>query len=183
MKLAPNRIAESLRKPPAATRAALFYGPAAGLVRERADRLAAAICPDLRDPFRVAELTGAALAADPARLADELAALSLVGGRRVVRLREATDGATPSIAAALSATGSDSLLVIEAGDLPPRSSLRKLCEATPEIAAAACYADAPRELAEVAREQLAAHRVAASQEAMAYLVAHLGNDRMVTRQE
>jgi DNA polymerase-3 subunit delta len=183
MKLPANRVAEFLRKPPATARAALFYGPDAGLVRERADRLAAAICPDLRDPFRVAELTGPALTADPARLADEFAALSLVGGRRVIRLRETGDGTSAIVASALDATSGDSLLVLEAGDLPPRSSLRKLCEAAPEIAAVACYADTPRDLAEVAREQLAAHRIAASQEAIQYLVAHLGNDRMVTRQE
>ena len=41
----------------------------------------------------------------------------------------------------------------------------------------------PRDLAEVTREQLAAQRITASQEAIQYLVAHLGNDRMVTRQE
>ena len=54
-------------------------------------RSRARVCPDLRDPFRVAELTAAALAADPARLADEAAQISLMGGRRVVRVREAGD--------------------------------------------------------------------------------------------
>ena len=69
----------------------MLYGPDEGLVRERADTVARSVCPDLNDPFRVADLTAAVLAADPARLADEAAQLSLIGGRRVVRVRGAGD--------------------------------------------------------------------------------------------
>jgi DNA polymerase-3 subunit delta len=183
VKLQAGRLAEFLRKPAAEFRAALFYGPDSGLVRERADRVAAAICPDLRDPFRVAELSAAALPADPARLADEVAAMSLVGGRRVVRVRDAADSLTALLGPVLKEARGDTLIVIEAGDLSPRSSLRKLCEAARDVAVGPCYADTGRDLAEVVRETLAAHRVTASGEATAYLVAHLGSDRLVTRSE
>jgi DNA polymerase-3 subunit delta len=183
VKLQAGRLSEFLRKPAAEFRAALFYGPDAGLVRERADRVAAAICPDLRDPFRIAELNAAAVAGDPARLADEVAAMSLVGGRRVVRIREAGDSVTTLLGSVLKEARGDSLIVVEAGDLPPRSSLRKLCEAARDVAVGACYADAGRDLAEVVRETLAAYRITASGDATAYLVAHLGSDRLVTRSE
>ena len=95
VKLAAARVAAFLRRPDPEIRAVLFYGPDAGLVRERADAVARTVCPDLRDPFRVAELTAAALAADPARLADEAAQISLMGGSRVVRVREAGDALAP----------------------------------------------------------------------------------------
>jgi DNA polymerase-3 subunit delta len=183
VKLQSNRITEFLRKPPAEFRAALFYGPDTGLVRERADRTAAAICPDLKDPFRIADLGAAALTADPARLADELAALSLIGGRRVIRIRDAGDGLTALLGSTLAGSKGDSFLVIEAGDLPARSSLRKLCEAAKDIAVGACYADGGRDIAEIVRESLRAHNIAVSSEAVSYLVAHLGNDRQVTRSE
>jgi len=75
VKLPPARLSAFLVKPDAAIRAALFYGPDAGLVRERADRLATAIVPDRRDAFRIADLAAAAFAADPARLHHEAAAL------------------------------------------------------------------------------------------------------------
>ena len=55
----------------------------------------ATVCPDLQDPFRVADLSAATLAADPARLADEAAQISLMGGRRVVRVRDAGDALAP----------------------------------------------------------------------------------------
>src|SRR3954453_8756565 len=91
MKLAAARVAAFLRRPDPEIRAILFYGPDAGLVRERADAVARTVCPDLRDPFRIVDLTAAVLAADPARLADETAQISLMDGRRVVRVREAGD--------------------------------------------------------------------------------------------
>ena len=83
----------------------LLYGPDMGLVRERADTLARTVCPDLRDPFRIADLNAAALGADPPRLLDETAQLSLVGGRRVVRVRGAADGLARLFAGVLGNAG------------------------------------------------------------------------------
>jgi DNA polymerase III subunit delta len=183
VKLPPARLNEFFRKPSVEFRAVLFYGPDAGLVRERADRTTTAICPDLKDPFRIAELSGPALAADPARLSDEVASLSLVGGRRVIRIRDAGDGLTTLLAAVLASGKGDSLIVVEAGDLAARSSLRKLGEAARDVAVSACYADGSRDVAEIVRETLRSHGVTASGEAVAYLVAHLGSDRLVTRSE
>src|SRR5690242_7409171 len=73
-------------RPPAGLVAALVYGPDQGMVRERATALAKRVVSDLNDPFRVSELDEAILDADPARLWDEAAALSMIGGRRVVRV-------------------------------------------------------------------------------------------------
>jgi DNA polymerase III subunit delta len=164
-------------------RAMLLYGPDAGLVRERADALARAVCPDLSDPFRVAELTGAAVAADPARLADEVAAQSLVGGRRVVRVREAADGLAKLFAGTIDAAPGDGFIIAEAGELPARSSLRRAFEEARCGVAIGCYPDTPRELAAVVRDSLAESRVAISRDAGEYLVAHLGADRLQTRSE
>src|SRR5258708_8919168 len=68
-----------IARPPAGLVAALVYGPDQGMVRERAAALARSVVPDLNDPFRVAELDEAGLAADPARLWDEAAALYMIG--------------------------------------------------------------------------------------------------------
>src|SRR5580700_3543555 len=63
--------------PPKALRAALVFGPDAGLVQERAERLMKSVVPDLSDPFNISDLSEAVLDADPARLRDEAAALSM----------------------------------------------------------------------------------------------------------
>lgn len=184
MKLPPARLAAFLRSPDPAVRTALVYGPDAGLVSERADKLAAAICPDLRDPFRVAEMDAAGLGGDPARLYDEAASLSLTGGRRLVRVHEAGDQLGAIFAGFLKTlTPGDSFVLVEAGDLPARSSLRRAFEAAKEAVAIACYADGPREIEELAREVLGARKISVTQDAVQYLIQNLGGDRQVSRQE
>jgi DNA polymerase III subunit delta len=183
MKLAPSRIAAFLQRPDPEIRAVLLYGPDDGLVRERAMLLARTVCPDLKDPFRVAELSGAALAADPARLADEAAQLSLIGGRRVVRVRSATDAQAKLFTEFLQSSPGEAFVVIEAVDLPARAALRRVFEEARHATAIGCYPDTARDVAALIRETLGAHRVAASRDAMQFLTAQLGGDRLLTRSE
>ena len=184
MKLPPARLAAFLAKVDAGVRGVLVYGPDAGLVRERADRIANSICADPRDAFRVADLGAATLAADPARLHDEAASISLGGGRRVIRVRDAGDGVGSLFERFVAdPPPGDSLVVVEAGELPTRSSLRRAFEASPSAAAIACYADGRRELEELAREVLGARAITISGEALHYLVDHLGGDRLASRRE
>jgi DNA polymerase-3 subunit delta len=183
VKLAGSRVAGFLRRPDPEIRAVLLYGPDAGLVRERAAALARTVCPDLQDPFRVADLTGPALTADPARLADEAAQLSLMAGRRVVRVREAGDALAPLFGRFLGDAPGDALVVIEAGDLPSRSALRRVFDDSPAAAAIGCYPDSARDLADLVRETCAAQRIAIGRDAVDFLVAHLGGDRLLTRAE
>jgi len=181
--LSAGQVEAFLRRPDPQISAVLLYGPDAGLVRERADTLARAICPDLRDPFRIADLTPAILGADPARLADEAAQISLMGGRRVVRVREAGDALAPLFTRFLGGSIGDALAVVEAGDLPGRAALRRVFDESPRAAAIGCYPDSARDLAAVIRESFAAYRVIASRDAVDFLVQHLGGDRLLTRAE
>jgi DNA polymerase-3 subunit delta len=183
VKLSARQIDGFLRRPDPQIRTVLLFGPDAGLVRERADTLARTVCPDLHDPFRVTELTAAGLAADPARLADEAAQISLMGGRRVVRLREAGDAVAPLFARFLPDAAGDALVVAEAGDLPGRSALRRIFDEAPQAVAIGCYPDNARDLAAVIRETFAARHIAASRDAIEFLVTHLGGDRLLTRAE
>jgi DNA polymerase-3 subunit delta len=183
VKPAAGAIGEFLRRPPPELRAALFFGPDSGLVRERADQLARTVCPDLADPFRVAEIDAAALAGDPARLGDEAAQLSLVPGRRVIRLRDAGDGLAPLLGDFLEHGAGEALVVVEAGELAARSNLRRLFEEAKRAAAIGCYPDEARDLLRLVRDTLAAHDIRASRDAVEYLVAHLGGDRLLTRSE
>jgi DNA polymerase III subunit delta len=183
MRLPPARVASFLRRPDADIRAVLLYGPDAGLVRERAEILARVVCPDLHDPFRLADLAAATLAADPARLADEAAQVALMGGNRVVRVREASDALAPLFARFLIDPKGDALVVVEAGDLPARSALRRAFDEAAAAASIGCYPDSPRDLAAVIRESCTEHHVAVSRDAIEFLVAHLGGDRLLTRAE
>lgn len=184
MKIKPAQIAVFLDKPDDNIRAVLVYGPDGGLVRERAERLARTVLgDDLADPFRCVTLYAETLAGDPARLADEAAALSLTGGRRVVLIRDAGDGLASVFKSFLSDLVGDSLVIAEAGELSKRSSLRKAFEDSPEAAALPCYGDEGVGLASVIEETLRGQGVSVSRQAVAYLSRSLGSDRSITRAE
>ena len=183
MKIAPRAIESFLRRPPDGLRAALFFGPDEGLVRERARCLAEAIIDDLDDPFRVVELSGADVSADPARLADEANALSFTGGRRLVRIRGAGDGLANALKSLLGGPVCEALIVIEGGNLPKGSRLRRLLEQSDGGAAIGCYPDEGRDLLGVIEQGLSARGLTADRDAVAYLAANLGGDRMITRSE
>ncbi len=183
MKLAGARIEPFLRAPDPSVRAVLVFGPDLGLVRERVQRLMQGVVKDTSDPFRVAELSPASLKAEPSCLADEAAAMALGGGRRVVVLRDAGDGQTAAVSSFLAHPMGDALVVVEGGELGPRSSLRKLFEGADNAAALACYGDEGGSLAAVIQEELKAAGLMAEPDAMAYLIEHLGGDRRLTRAE
>ncbi len=183
MKIQPARASQFLAAPPEVVRAVLFYGPDGGLVRERAEALTVQVAEDASDPFRVVEMSGQALGEDPARLADEAAAISFTGGRRVVRIRDAGDRVCRIFESFLDQTPGDAMIVVEAGDLPARSSLRKLFEKHDFTAAVACYRDEGRDLERVIRQSLDDAGLTIDPDALSFLRTHLGGDRQISRRE
>ncbi len=184
MKLAGRQIAAFLRNPPPPNLLAIvLYGPDEGMVRERARLLAGKVVDDIQDPFRVAALTGPDLRADPALLADEAAAISLTGGRRLVRLRAAGDDCEKALRTALDGPAADALIVVEAGDLPPRSKLRKLAESHDRAAALPCYSDDDEAVSRLVAHIVQSAGANIEPEALAFVADHLGNDRATTRME
>jgi DNA polymerase-3 subunit delta len=165
-------------KDPGSCRVVLLHGEDAGLIRDRAEALVCSIAGGLDDPFRVAELTRET--AD--RLAEEASALSLMGGRRVVRVRDVTDAVTDRVKAVL-AGNAPALVVLEAPGLASRSRLRTAVEAAADAAALACYPETGRDLEQTIRTTLAEAGVTADTEALTWLASQLGADRASTRRE
>jgi DNA polymerase-3 subunit delta len=183
MIIAPRDADRFAAAPPKDLRAVLVFGPDAGLVQERAESLAKTVAPDLNDAFQVSDLTAAQLNADSARLADEAAAISMMGGRRVVRVRNAGNDLADLFEGFLEGSPGDALVVVEAGDLARGTGLRKLFEGDAKAAAIACYPDTVRGLEEVVRGALKADGLTAGPDVLADIVSRLGSDRGVTRRE
>jgi DNA polymerase-3 subunit delta len=168
--------------------AVLVYGPDAGLARERALAIAARVVEDLKDPFNALELSDADLKDEPGRLADEISALSFAGGERVIRLR--TSGEAAAKAAELLLNGLDDghvkpngVVIIEAGDLSPRSGLRKAFEKSNRGAALPCYADGPGDVRTMAQEAARAEDLRFDDDALDLAVSLLGDDHGISRAE
>ena len=183
MRVSSNEADKLTAAPPKAWTAVLCFGPNSGLVRERADRAARAVVPDLNDAFRVADIGGDALKKDPARLGDEVGAIAMFGGRRVVRVRDAVDGLADLFETFLSDPVGDALVVVEAGELTKASALRKVFEGAKNAGSIECYDDRPEEASRLIRETLAAQGWQIEQDALAYLSEALAVDRRLLRSE
>ena len=176
-------VDQLLTRPGPNFRAILFYGPNEGRVREYAVQIAKTVVADLSDPFRICQLSAADLKDDPARLADEAAAIAMTGGRRVIRARGIGDAQTDCFANFLEYPQGDTLIVVEAGELAKTSRLRKLFESHSLCAIVACYEDSGADLDVLVTGHLRQHGLTINSEAKDYLLHCLGEDRLATRQE
>jgi DNA polymerase-3 subunit delta len=175
-------------KPPARPRIALIFGGDAGLVSSAADTLAKAWLPK-PNPMNLVRLTDDDMRRDSAVLIDELAARSLLGGDRLVRMRvEREAGAGKHALAALADIDAGTLhaeaaWIVEAGDLGKSSALRNGFEASANAAALQLYADDEVSVSDFVARRLSTAKVGIEPEALALLVAELPGDRRLAISE
>lgn len=186
MKLQFRAIEAFVKKPPAHVLAILVYGPDEGLVRERSAMMIKASGVDGKDPFAIADLAQAQVSENPALLLDEAKSISMLGGKKAVRLRiiDNADRVTSAAENALKQLREgDNIVIIEAGELGPRSSLRLLFERLENAAAVPCYVEDERDLSRLVAEILKAQGFRISSEAMGFLASSVVGDRGVARGE
>jgi DNA polymerase-3 subunit delta len=185
MKLDRTKLDKFLKAPDESIGALLFYGPDEGLAREYARAAQRAVLGAEDDPFRLAELTVDQIKEDEARLTDELNAISMLGGRRVVRVSRAGNAIAGAIEAAIEAQAAKgaALLIVEAGDIGSKAELVKVFEAAKRAGVLACYHDDDAKLGDLIRAHLKSGGYGISRDALAYLTERLGGDRAVTRGE
>lgn len=149
MKATAAQVRAALDKPH--HRLILLYGPDAGVAADLAARLGRT----LGETAERVDLDGPALKADPARLADEAASLSLFGDKRWIRVTGAGEESVPAIAALLEASVASNPVVAIAPTAKATSKLVKLATDAHDALSFACYppspADLERQLADIAR--------------------------------
>jgi DNA polymerase-3 subunit delta len=161
----------------------LLYGPDAGLVSERAIRLAQRLAQSENPPGEIVRVDDSDLEQNPDHLSIELLTMPMFGGRKIVRaiagrrinaamLKSLVDG--PPLAGSL---------IVEAGDLKPTDAMRGLFDKSTIGVAIPCYADEARDLSGMIGEVLEAARLTITPEAQQQLVARLGADRALSRSE
>ncbi|WP_119257939.1 DNA polymerase III subunit delta [Shinella zoogloeoides] len=174
-----------VKRKPLPVRLFLVYGPDRGLVSERAAALAAASGVDLDDAFSIVKLDAGEVGNQPGRLVDEMNAIGLFGGDRLVWIRNA--GSEKGISDGLDILArmppGPSTLIIEAGDLKKGAALRKAAESSSQAVAIACYADDGRALQALIDQELAAEGLRISPAARERLVETIGGDRLASRNE
>ncbi len=176
---APGFIAE----PPSDIRVFLLFGPDEGLVRERADTLERQIVPDPKDPFRLADLDGAAVNADAAQLYDEATALAFGGGQRAVRVRRLTGRIADAVIDMVRNPIGDARIILEAPGANKSSAIVAAAIGSAAAAAVPCYHDERRSLRDLVAEVMAEAGLRPGPGVVDYVTDRAGGDRALTRRE
>lgn len=183
MKLSWKDIDVFVKNPNPKARAILIYGPDAGLMKERSDLIAKTIVSDLNDPFNVTTFSSDALLDDKAKLFDEAMSMSLMGGARLVRIEGAGDKITTLLKEYLASPSLENLVLLEAGELGTKSSLRALFEKQDNAAALPCYLDDERAVASLAKQVLNEAGYKIQPDALNWLSMNIAGDRLRVRNE
>ena len=186
MKLAGASVKRFLDKPDKDVRAVLLYGPNQSFSHEAAQRLAAWALGKSDDPYAITKLSDDEIKKDGAKLADALAAQSLLGGPTIVWARVDGKGADAAIVDALAGIErgeASGYLIVEAGDLGGASELVKKFTAAGSAASIAFYEETDAERAQYAKALAKELGVAFERDAEEAFLAALPSDRGLAKQE
>ncbi len=186
MKISGAGVRRFLDKPDKNVRAVLLYGPNQSFSHEAAQKLAAWALGSSDDPYAVTKLSDDEIKKDSARLADALAAQSLLGGPTIVWARIDGKGADAAIVDALAGIerGDPSgYLIVEAGELTGSSELVKKFAAADKAASIAFYEETEAERAHYAKTLAKELGVEFDRDGERAFLAALPPDRGLARQE
>lgn len=177
MKASKSSIGRAVDQPDSKIRFYLFLGPDEAQSRGLAGRLLSALGAA---KFAVA---AGAVKTNPALLADEAAALSLFGERRLIWIEPAGNEIVEGVEALLAAEMTESPVAAIAGSLPKSSALLKLAESSPKALAFTAYVpegdEAARMVADIGRRV----GLKVSAPLAAQLADTCGNDQAIVAQE
>ena len=174
-----GQIRAALERPGTDIRLYLLHGPDEAGADQLARTLARALGPDAE---RI-DLDPATLKSDPARLADEAAALSLFGGRRFIRVTGAGEECVPAANALLEAPRAGNPAVLIAPAVRTSAKIVKLAQGSPAAMAHGCYVPEGANAERLASQLARAHGLRPTGRSAARLVAASGGDRAVMQRE
>lgn len=145
MKLPPRDAVKYFAKPDMSKAGVLMFGPdAMRIALKRQELVANIVGPEGENEMRLTRINGAEVRKDPAQLQDALKAQGFFPGQRVVLIEDATDALSKTFNAALEDwQAGDATMVVTAGQLNARSSLRKTFEGSGSCVAIGIYTDPP----------------------------------------
>lgn len=157
----------------------LLHGPDAGLATDLAERLGRA----MGDGAERVDLEGSALKADPARLADEAASLSLFGDKRWIRVSGVGEESVPALIALLQAPRVAHPVLAIAPTAKATSKVVKLATDHRDALSFACYPPGPADLQRALADAARALGLRADKPVLERLAAASGGETAIARQE
>ncbi|MEO6300529.1 MAG: DNA polymerase III subunit delta, partial [Paracoccaceae bacterium] len=145
MKLAGGEASRYLARPDPARAGLLIFGADTMRVAlKRQEAILALIGPEGEAEMRLTRISGGDLRRDGALLMDAIKSVGFFPGPRVVFVEDATDTLTDAIGAALKEwRAGDASIVVAAGGLTGKSTLKTLVEKHPAAVSVGLYDDPP----------------------------------------
>lgn len=171
------QIEKFCKKPDEQIKCFLVYGSNEGLQAEYVKNLTKSISPDIYDPFQVVYFNCSDILSDIGALSAEYSSQSLMGGRRVIVIKDADNNLTKHLKVLLDNSVSNTLIIISSGSLNKKSSLVALGEAREDMGVIACYDDRDEDVFSTVRGKLSENGYSINNEALQLLCFRLSNDR------
>lgn len=183
MNYKPTDIAKYLKNPDLNIKCVVIFGSNEGMIADYAKQFAQTVCPDLNDAFQAVHLTMETLDKDIGTLYGEYNARSLMGGRRVILIKDGNNNLTAHLKTLFKDSRSDTLVIITSSTLNTKSSLVSLAKDSPDFALISCYEDREENIYAYVKEFLIKNGITISTEAMQLLCARLSADRKASTAE
>lgn len=161
----------------------LSYGNDEGLVFEASENVAKKINPDLNDAFNIEHITTDQIKSNPEAIYMAANSTSLMGGMKLIIIKEATDNFTQGIKEFLNSPSDAFIVLFGSAGLSKKSTLVQAIENASNAAALGCYADDTSSLRQLIIQTLQENQVKSSEEVVNFLISKLGADRKMTRSE
>ena len=165
----------------------LLYGPEPTITRFRFEVIAKKIVNDLADPFLVSQLSSEKIKEDKAILTDEFYSIAMLGGRRLIMIKDCDAHTVQALKILLSdpqyGRKSDNFILIQGGDMDKSSALRKLVEESQFLMAIPCYEEDATSLRKSISELFVENDIIAEGEIINLMVKNFGKDRTLIANE
>ena len=180
MKLYSNKAEQFIKSPKGGM--VLVYGNDQGLVRDITKRVCTAFLGS-RDVLAIKELDGEDIKKDPALFLDEVMGMSFFAEKRVVIVNEPENGFLELIQEVIAKPIDDVFIIIAAGELGRESKLRKFFEESQALMTLLCYKEDAQSIRNYIVGKLRENGVSVDADALDYMIANLGEDKLITQNE
>lgn len=183
MNIKPEQVEGIVKALPTTLRGVVIYGSNEGMVATLSQQFIKAVSPDIYDAFHVSYLDMADVASDIGALYAEFNAQSLMGGRRVVVIKDATNLLTKPLREMLATSKSDSLLVITSSALKTKDSLAVMAKDEADFYGIGCYDDREEDISAFASKFMSKNGFNIDNASFQLLCSRLSNDRKISANE
>lgn len=183
MNYKPYQLENFCKKPSPEIKCIVLFGTNEGEIATLQKKCAEAVCESVNDGFRYCVLNMEDVSKDGGEIYAEFHAQSLMGGRRVVVVKDADNSLTPLLKNMIPETGSDNLLILTSDSLNTKSSLITWGKERSDVILVGCYEEREGDISAQAEKMLREKGLSADVSTLQFLASRLSPDSKLNQSE